>query len=272
MSETLTAPRSRPGADLPELHFVRAGPRGGVPVVLLHPVGLDLGCWGAQIEALGVDYDVVAVDLPGYGASPGGPADWTLERVTEILAAFLATLGAPRVHLVGLSVGGMIAQSLTIAHPALVHSLTLLDTSATWPEPVRETMRERAAAARAGGMAAVVEPTVQRWFVPATHQRRPDVVDGVRKTLLADDPAVYAATWDMISGLDLGEAIADITCPTMVVVGECDTSSPLASAQHLRDTIPGATLNVVPGAAHMTVLERPAAVNPLLLAFLGTTW
>ena len=93
------------------VNLVRTGPRGRAPVILVHPVGLDLTYWGAQIEALGEDHDVVAFDLPGHGASPGSPADWTLDQATEVLAQVVRSTGEGGAHLVGLSVGGMISQA-----------------------------------------------------------------------------------------------------------------------------------------------------------------
>ncbi len=253
------------------IHLVRTGPRGGRPVVLLHPVGLDLTYWGDYIAALGNDHDVVAVDLPGQGRSPGTAAEWTLPRATRTLLETITDLDAAAVDLVGLSVGGMLAQAITVTAPALVHSLTLLDTAAAFPEQGRTLMRERAAATRADGMAAVVPSTVARWFTADTVARRPDLVDRVTTTLLADDPLVHAAMWDMIAELDLVDRLPEIGCPTLVMVGEHDSSSPVAAARQLRDGIPRAQLTVVPHAAHLAPLEQPEIVNTRLAAFLMST-
>ncbi len=89
------------------VNLVRTGPRGRTPVVLVHPVGLDLIYWGAQIDALCDDHDMVAYDLPGHGASAGQPADWTLDQAAEVLAQVVRSTGGGGAHLVGLSVGGM---------------------------------------------------------------------------------------------------------------------------------------------------------------------
>lgn len=253
-----------------QLNAVRTGPRGGPPVVFLHPVGLDLTYWGDQIEALNGDYDVVAPDLPGHGRTPGSATEWTLPRATATVAQFLSSLGSPRVHLVGLSVGGMLAQALAIERPELVQSLTLIDTAASFTDDSRDVMRQRSRDVRLGGMLAVVDSTLERWFMPATFIARPDVVERVRRTLLGDDPAVHAAMWDMIGSLDLVAELPRIRCPTQVVVGEFDPSSPLAAARQLRDGIPGAGLRVIPQASHLSPLEKPSVVNELLRCFLPT--
>lgn len=252
------------------INMVRTGPRGGAPVVLIHPVGLDLSYWGGQIEALCDTYDVVAFDLPGHGRTPGSPADWTLDAAAGCLEQVIQLTGSGGAHLVGLSVGGMIAQALTLAKPGLVRSLTLIDTAAAFAEEGRSAMRTRAGMAREGGMQAVLRTTIERWFTPDTEARRPDLIDRVSKTLLADDPLVHAAMWDMISALDLVPQLHRITCPTLVLVGEFDPSSPPAAARVLRDNIAGAQMHVIPQASHMAPLEKPDAINAHLTRFLGT--
>lgn len=252
----------------PSINLVRTGPRGRVPVVLVHPVGLDLTYWSAQIEALCDEHDVVAYDLPGHGASPGRPADWTLDQAALVLAGVVRSTGEGGAHLVGLSVGGMISQALALAQPALVHSLTLIDTAAAFADEGRAGMRARAGMARDGGMRAVLPSTLQRWFTLGTVARRPDLIDRVTKTLLADDPLIHAAMWDMISALDLVAQLHRVSCPTLILVGEHDPSSPPAAAQVLQENIVGARMHVIPDASHMAPLEKPDVINSLLKNFL----
>ncbi len=164
-------------ASRPNVNMVRTGPRGGPPVVLVHPVGLDLTYWGEQIEVLRHDHDVIAFDLPGHGSSAGRPEDWTLEQAAALLGDVVSAAGGAPAHIVGLSVGGMIAQACALARPDLVRSLILIDTAATFPEPARAGMRERAATARTGGMRAVLGSTLDRWFTPETRTQRPDLID-----------------------------------------------------------------------------------------------
>ena len=250
------------------INVVRTGPRGEPPVVLVHPVGLDLTYWAGQIEALCEAHDVVAFDLPGHGSSPGTPDDWTLDKAAAVLARVIRSTGSNRANVVGLSVGGMIAQALTLAQPDLVASLTLIDTAAAFPEGGRAGMRERAKMAREGGMQAVLPSTLQRWFTPETVARRPDLIDRVMKTLLADDALVHAAMWDMISDLDLVSQLHRISCPTLILVGEHDPSSPPAASKVLADNIFGAAMHVIAGASHMAPLEKPTVINGYLSSFL----
>ena len=253
------------------VNSVRTGPRGGPPVVLVHPVGLDLTYWGAQIEALRSEHDVVAYDLPGHGRSAGRPADWTLDQAAAVLGDVVSSIGTRPAHVVGLSVGGMIAQAFVLARSDLVRSLTLIDTAAGFPEPARAGMRERAATVRTGGMPAVLGSTLDRWFTPETRTRRPDLIDRVTKTLLADDAAVHAALWEMIAELDLVDALHRIACPTLILVGEHDPSSPPAAARVLAERIAGSQMHVIAEASHMSPLERPNVVNGHLSRFLASS-
>lgn len=250
------------------VNFIRTGPRGHPPVVFLHPVGLDLGYWSAQIEALCDTHDLVAYDLPGQGRSSGSPADWTLDQAAETLAKVIGSTGASSAHVVGLSVGGMIAQALACDRPGLFRSLTLIDTAASFSDEARVGMRQRAAMARESGMAAVVPSTIERWFTRQTVTRRPDLVDRVTKTLLQDDAEVHAAMWDMIASLDLVSQVDRISCPTLILVGEFDPSSPVAAARQLQEHIAGSEMQVIAGASHMSPLEAPEAINAHLQAFL----
>ena len=251
------------------IHMVRTGPRGGVPTVFVHPVGMDLTYWSGQIEALHGSHDLVAYDLPGNGSTPGTPSDWTFEAAAATLAEVVESTGAERVNAVGISIGGMIAQAFALAHPTIMRSLVLIGTAATFPDEERRFARTRAAMARSDGMAALVPPTLARWFTPETSVRRPDIMDRVRKTMLADDPLIYAAMWDMIAGLDFASRLGEITCPTLIMTGAMDSICSPDVARSMQAAIAGAELAIVPHAAHMCILEQPGFINDRLTSFLG---
>ena len=258
-----------PDADPSRINLVRAGPREGAPVVLVHPVGLDLTFWDRQIEALRPFRDVIAFDLPGHGRTPGGPADWTFDKAAAMLADVIASARAGKAHVVGISVGGMIAQALALSRPDLVRSLVLIGTAASFPEQDRQALHARATLARVGGMAAVLPSTVERWFTPATVSGRPDIIDRVAKTLLGGDAAVHAAMWDMIAGLDFADRLHRIEHPTLILVGDLDPSCPPSAARALQAGIAGSRLEILPETSHMAILERPDLANEHIIAFLA---
>lgn len=253
---------------LSPLNLIRTGPRGAPPVVLIHPVGLDLTYWADQIEALCDRFDVLALDLPGHGRSPAAPADWTLTKGAAQVAQVVAGQLGCAAHIVGLSLGGMIAQQMAISQPQAVASLNLVDTSSRYSDEVRTVMRSRAETVRTGGMGTVVDSTLDRWFTAQTRARRPDLMERVTRTLLADDAASHAVMWGVIAALDLIADLRHIHCPTQVLVGELDPSTPPATARQLQQGIAGARLEVIPSASHMAPLERPGEVNRLLVGFL----
>ena len=251
------------------LNWVRTSADKPETVVLIHGVGHDLTYWDRQIEALRGKYNVVAFDLPGHGRSSGTPADWSFDYAAALVAKLIEKTSANPVHLVGISFGGMIAQVTTLARPDLVRSLILIGTASRFHEEVRNGMRARAETVRTGGMPSVLQSSLERWFTPETRTQRPDIMDRVTKTLLADDPAIHAAIWEVISQLDIYARLGEIRCPTLVLVGEHDPSTPPSVARELSTAIQGARLTVISGASHIVTVEAPTAVNDALESFLN---
>lgn len=255
----------------PQVNWVRTGTEHSETVVLIHAVGYDLTYWDRQIEALQGDYNVVAFDLPGHGRSPGEAKAWSFDFAAATVAGLIEHVSDKPVHLAGISFGGMIAQATVLARPELVRTLTLIGTASTFSEAARESMRARARAVRAGGMSAVLQSSLQRWFTPETQTRRPDIIDRVSKTILADDPAVHASIWDIISKFEVHDRLGEIRCPALVLVGERDPSTPPSAASALQEKIPGAKMVVIPNASHIVTVEAPLAVNTAMRSFLDTT-
>lgn len=239
----------------------------GPTVCLLHAVGLDSSCWGAQVAALASHFRVLRVDLRGHGRSDAPPPSYSLSDFGADVHALLRQLRAVPAHVIGLSLGGMVAQVLALEHPEDVRSLVLADTNSTLGPEARKAMVERGEAARRGGMASILESTLSRWFTPDFMQS--EVVAQTRKRLLSDDVEGWAITWHAISEVDTEPRLTEIRVPTLVITGESDLSVPVSRARAMADRIPGAAFHVVPGAPHMAPLERPDLFNPPVLDFLN---
>jgi 3-oxoadipate enol-lactonase len=250
------------------LNVIRTGIDGNPLAVLVHAIGLDLTYWGPQIEALALSYDVLAYDLRGHGCSSAPATGYDFPTLRDDLASVITQIGKGAAHVIGLSVGGMIAQCLALSTPALVRSLSLIDTAATFSDAARTALTQRAQTTRSSGMGAILRPTLERWFTPEFSIRRPDVLDRVSKTLLADDKHVHAAMWDTVATLDIAQRLYALRTPTLVLVGEKDPSTPIAAAQIIAEQIPNAQLFVLPNSSHMTPIEVPGLVNERLLTFL----
>jgi 3-oxoadipate enol-lactonase len=249
------------------LNVIRTGNVRDPLIVLVHAIGLDLTYWDAQIKALEPRYDIIAYDLRGHGRSSAPATGYDFPMLRDDLASVITKTGKGAAHIIGLSVGGMIAQYLALSTPALVRSLSLIDTAATFLDTARVALSQRAQTTRFSGMGAILQSTLERWFTPEFATRRPDVLDRVSKTLLAADKDVHAAMWDTIATLDLVPRLNALRTPTLVLVGEKDPSTPIAAAQIIAEQIPNAQLFVLPNSSHMTPIEVPELVNDRLLAF-----
>jgi 3-oxoadipate enol-lactonase len=246
------------------LHYELAGQ--GPPVLLLHPAGLDLSWWQPQVEALRPEFRVLQLDLRGHGESEAASPPYTILDFANDAHAFLQALEIRTAHVIGLSLGGMVAQELVLTHPTDVRSRILTNTLCTLPAEARQSMRARGETAKQGGMAAVIEPTVERWFTSGFFGS--PLVKRCRERLLANDVGAWAATWNAIAGMDTRPRLGEIHVPTLVTTGDADVSTPVSVAQVIADHIEGAVLRVMPGAPHMAPYERPDLFNPLMLEFL----
>jgi 3-oxoadipate enol-lactonase len=239
----------------------------GPTVVLLHPVGLDSGCWGAQVATLASRFRVLRMDLRGHGRSDAPPPSYSLSDYGADVHALLCQLRAAPAHVIGLSFGGMVAQVLALEHPEDVRSLVLADTNSTLGPEARRAMVERGEAARRGGMGSILESTLSRWFTPDFMNS--EVVAETRTRLLSDDVEGWAMAWRAISEVDTEPRLPEIRVPTLVIIGESDLSVPVSRARAMANRIPGAAFHVVPGAPHLAPLERPDLFNPPVLEFLN---
>ena len=246
------------------LHYELEGP--GPTVLLLHPVGLDLTWWQPQVEALRSEFQVLRLDFRGHGESAVAPPPYTIVDLANDAQELLQALATDAVHVIGLSLGGMVAQELALQHPADVRSLILTNTLCTLPAEARQAMQARGEAAQKGGMAVVIEPTVERWFTPGFLGS--PVVERCRARLLAHDVGAWTATWNAIADMDTLSRLGEIHVPTLVTTGDADVSTPVSVARVIADRIEGATLRIMPGAPHMAPYERPELFNPLMLEFL----
>ncbi len=252
------------------LNYVRTGPVNLNPIVFLHAVGIDLGMWGQQIEAMQKHHDVIAYDLPGHGLSEKLAGDLTFENFADVISKSIENLNCGPVNLAGISFGGMIAQKIAIRRPDLVKSLSLIGTACSFTEQVRTTLRERADYVKNNGMKAIAPLSLSRWFTPEFALRRPDIIDNIKKMLYQQDSDYHSKIWDTISTLEMDVGLRGIDMPALIIVGEDDKSTPLSSATALAQALKSTNIHLVTGSAHFTNLEAPETVNKLLLNFINS--
>jgi 3-oxoadipate enol-lactonase len=250
-----------------ELHHRLDGPPDAPPIVLSNSLGTALGMWDGQLPALAERFRVVRYDQRGHGRSPAPPGPYTIADLAGDVLDLLDRLGIDRVSFCGVSIGGMTGLWLAINAPERIDRLGLCCTSAHLPPP--ENWTERAATARAEGMAPLADAALERWFTPEFRQRDADTVDRIRRGLLEAVPEGYAGCCEAIATHDVRPGLGAIRAPTLVIVAEDDPATPPEHGRLIADGVDGAGLVELERARHLANVERPEAVARELLGHLA---
>ncbi|MGD9762101.1 MAG: alpha/beta fold hydrolase [Candidatus Binatia bacterium] len=261
--------RTRDGA---QISYAVYGARSGTPrVALVHSLAMDRHFWRPVVERLAGKASVLVYDCRGHGASdkPAGP--YAVERFADDLADLLDHVGWETALVAGASMGGCVALAFGAAYPARAAALGLVDTTAWYGPDAPKQWAERADRALQAGLAPMVEFQTTRWFGDAFRAEHPDIVADCVRAFLRNDLQAYAATCHMLGACDLRAALPRLRMPAAVLVGEEDYATPVAMAAALQSEIPGAQLTVLPGARHLTPLERPERIAAALCRLLEVT-
>jgi pimeloyl-ACP methyl ester carboxylesterase len=241
----------------------------GEPVVLIHGVGLDHTMWDPQVQTLGQSHQLVRYDMLGHGRTPASGVKGISSFVMQ-LVELLAHLEIEQLHLVGLSMGGVISQAFAGQFPLRLKTLILMNTVYRRTEEELRGMRERLRITREQGLAPIAQAAVDRWFDDEFKAAYPDRVAEVRQKLLANDVTAYTAAYAALVEADseVGDALTKVRCPAMVLTGEKDVGSTPAIAQRMAADLALAEVVILSGLHHLASWEDPARVNARLLAFL----
>lgn len=252
----------------PRLFHSAHGPEDAPVVVLLHALATHSALWQPQLPAWASRFRVICVDLPGHGRSPVWPEVCTLREYAHALAQLLNTLGIRRAALVGLSLGGMVAQAFAIEWPERTWALVLAHTSARTEPAAQALWRTRLQQAADEGLAAQVPAILGRWFPAAFAASSPLTLRWVATQITATSAAGYAAAIRAIQQLDHLELLPLITAPTLVVAGELDMAAPPAMARLMVERLSAATLVTLPETGHIGNVQSPLAFTETAGAFL----
>ncbi len=237
------------------------------PVVFLHAFPLNGSMWTDQRSALG-SRETLAPDFPGFGGRPPGEAD--LEAFAGVALAEMDAAGIDEAVVVGLSMGGYVAFRLHALAPERILGLILADTrSGPDDEEARLKRTDQAARVRREGLDWLAEALLPALLGESTLRDRPEVVTRATAMMSEARPeGVARALEAMRDRPDSTPSLTDITCPTLVLVGEEDTLTPPAEARRMAAELPDSRLVVLPGSGHLSNLETPKAFNEALLGFL----
>jgi 3-oxoadipate enol-lactonase len=251
------------------MHFLFNDPPGppGAPVLVFsNSLGTNFSMWDPQIPALAARFRILRYDTRGHGQSAGTPGPYSLTQLGRDVVGLLDALEIERAHFCGLSMGGVIGMWLGIFAADRVDRLALCNTGAKIG--TNDGWNTRIEMVRKGGMAAVIDAVVQRWFSPAFIASAPDEIERTRQMILATPPEGYIANCAAIRDMDQRETISRITAPTLVIAGAKDSATPPADGRFISERIAGARYAEL-DAAHLSNIEAAGRFTEVLLQFLS---
>ena len=240
----------------------------GHPVLFLHGLGGSWRDWEPQLDSFSRQYRVIVPEHRGHGRSDRPLGRYSIARFAVDMAMLCGRLDIDHCYVVGLSMGGMIAQHLGLIHPELVDALVLADTSGSVDSSTGELLRAAVAGIRQDGMA-IVQTLAESAMGNAAGAfgMRPDLIRNNLRESSGNDPYAYANALLALTEHDLSDQLGMLRVPTLVLRGEHD---PLAGAEgtvELAEAIPGAQLVTIAAAGHLANLDQPDEFDRLVKEF-----
>ena len=252
------------------ISFTDRGNIDGLPVIFIHGFPFDKSMWAPQIASLPGNVRPITYDIRGHGQSELGSGYFSIEFLVDDLIALLDHLELDRAVVCGLSMGGYIALRAAERHPERIKAFVLCDTKSTADS-------DEARVGRAKSMQFMFTHGVDKFadtfagavFAPATIKQQPALVEQIKSTIRATDASTIAATLMALAArTDTTASLDQLTCPLLIIVGEQDALTPPSDSEAMLAAAPGATMIVIPDAAHLSNLENPESFNRALLGFL----
>lgn len=247
-----------------------AGPQDAPVLIFNHSLATSRAMWRAQVAAFAPRYRVVTFDMRGHGESAAPDFPYTLDMLADDVVGVLDCLGVERPAIfVGISIGGMIGQSLGLRHAQRFRALVLASTTSRVPPEGRAMWDQRIEAIRRDGVEGQVQPTLERWLSAEFRARDPETTRWVADMIRGTPAAGMIGCGHAIKVLDYTEQLQRIALPTLIVAGEKDPGTPVAASEAIQARIKGSRLEVIPGCLHQAPIEAPGAFNRILADFLG---
>lgn len=249
-----------------EIYYELHGSEGAPWLVLSHSLACTVRMWDPQIEAFKASHRILAYDMRGHGqtGAPAGP--YTLDMLADDVLGLAASLKIGTAVYCGLSIGGMIGQTIAIRGSHPFERMVLADTTHAQPPEALKQWEERIRIAETQGMAGLVDSTLERWFTPPFRSS-----PGAKKiaALIAATPvAGYVGCGRAIMGLNTTAKLKMIDLPVLAITGEQDLAAP--GTRYIGENVPGAKLVVIPNASHIANVEQSDAFNRALREFLSS--
>lgn len=244
----------------------RAG--SGRPLVLCHSLLADRTSFDRVAPVLAHHFQVLALDLPGFGGSPAVAGG--LVAIADRVAAAIHALELREVPIMlGNGFGGFVTLQAAIRHPGLTQRLVLADCGASFSEAGRAAFRGMAAKAHEGGLAAVADVAMRRLFAPEYQVQHPELIAQRKQRFLELDRATFLQACEALATLDLRPELPSVQVPALVLVGEMDEATPPPMSRELAAALPQAALTILPGCAHVPQLQEPEQFLAAIADFIG---
>jgi 3-oxoadipate enol-lactonase len=248
--------------------FVRIDGDEGPWVVLLNSLAADLTMWEPQVLALAGRFRVLRLDTRGHGRSSAPPPPYSIDGLADDLFAVMRECRAQPAHVVGLSLGGVVAAAAVLARPQSFSSLTICDSRVEMPAEFRQGIDDRNRLVREKGMTAVVQPFIERWFAPETRRAAADTIANVERMIRTTSVAGFTGCAEALKGARVLGRLAEIRLPSLFLVGAADAAVPRDVMLDQQRRVQGSRYAEIEDAGHLSNLGRPAAFNEALLDFL----
>lgn len=254
------------GKDL--IHYEEKG--NGESLILIHGVGLDHTMWEKQVEDLSKYFRVIVYDMVGHGGSEHPPGPYSLSQYVEQLAALMNHLQLKESHIIGFSMGGMVAQAFALKYKEKMKTLTIMSAVAKRTKEQRKSILTRVEEVKVQGPTVSIEPAIQRWFNHDFLNTQKVAVDRIRTRLQTNEPLSYLAAYTLFATADeeLWPQLQQIDLPTLIITGENDIGSNPEMAKQMHEQIAQSEIVIVPNMKHMLPIEGAKFVNDTIRMFI----
>ena len=250
------------------LHVRADGPEQAPALLLLNSLGTDLHMWDGLVASLAGEFRIIRFDKPGHGRSETAPRPYDMAGLAAHALAALDRFGVASAHVLGLSIGGQIAMALAAAQPGRVNRLVLSNTAARIGSGA--IWADRIGALERGGIDAIADAVMARWFSRRWRLANPRALAGWRNMLCQSDLTGYLGCCDALATADLSETCRQLCQRTLVIAGGEDGATPPEAVRATASLISGAEFVVIDGVGHLPCIEDPARYLVLLRDFLAT--
>ena len=249
-----------------EINYELSGKEGAPWLVLSHSLACSVRMWDPQVEAFKDKFRILNYDMRGHGATSAPQGPYTLDMLADDVLGLMKHLKIQKAAYCGLSIGGMIGQTLALKSPGSFTKMVLADTTHTQPPEALKQWEDRINIATTKGMAGLVDGTMERRFTEPYRKKNSLEFQKIRNLVLKTPVTGFVGCGQAIMKLNTTARLKEIKLPVLAIAGEADPSAP--GTRHIGENVPGARYVGIPNAAHIANVEQAEAFNRALREFL----